>query len=88
MTVQLAKVLKDYLEEIDEKKLREFQWYLGQHKQKGCHLIQTSQLENASRTETVDKLVQTYGEDGAVVETLDVLHRMKLNDLATKLLQG
>lgn len=88
MTEQIAKLLKDYLDEIDDTMLREFKWYLGQYREKGSRPIQRSQLEKTTRTETVDKLVQAYGDEGAMVTTVDVLYRMKLNDLATQLAQG
>lgn len=88
MTEQIVKLLKDYLDELDDNMLREFQWYLGQYKERGSRPIQRSQLENARRTETVDKLVQAYGDKGAVVTTVDVLYRMRLNDVATRLVQG
>lgn len=88
MTEQISKLLKDYLDELDDYMLRDFKWYLGQYKERGSRPIQRSQLENASRTEMVDKVVQAYGEEGAVVTTMDVLYRMRLNDLATRLAQG
>ncbi|XP_029706579.1 nuclear factor 7, brain-like isoform X2 [Takifugu rubripes] len=88
MTEQISKLLKDFLDELDDTMLREFKWYLGQHKERGSRPIQRSQLENTSRTETVDKLVQAYGAEGAVVTTVDVLYRMRLNDLATQLAQA
>lgn len=88
MTEQIAKLLKDYLDDLDKPMLSEFKWYLCQYKERGSRPIQRSQLENTSRTETVDKLVQAYGDEGAVVTAVDVLYRMRLNDLATQLAQG
>lgn len=88
MSEQISKLLKDYLDELDDATLRDFQWYLGQYRDRGSRPIQRSQLENTSRTETVDKMVQAYGDEGAVLTTLDVLYRMRLNDLATRLAQG
>lgn len=88
MTEQVTKLLKDYLEEMTDRMLTEFKWYLSQYKDKGSRPIQKSQLENTTRTETVDTLVQAYGESGAVVTMVDILYRMKLNDLATQLAQG
>lgn len=84
----MAKLLKDYLEEMNDSRLSEFKWYLSQHKQNGCRPLQRSQLESGTRTDTVDQLVQTFGEDGALVVAVDILYRMGLNHLATKLAQG
>lgn len=88
MAEQTSKLLKDYLEEMNDSMLSEFKWYLSQYQEKGCRPLQRSQLESSTRTETVDQLVQAFGGDGAVVRAVDVLYRMKLNDLATKLAQG
>lgn len=88
MTPQISKLLKDVLEEMTDRRLREFKWYLMQHRESGSQPVQRSQLEDSSRPETVDVLVQAFGAEGALITTVDILHRMKLNDLATKLAQG
>lgn len=88
MTPQISKLLKDVLEDMTDRRLKDFKWYLMQHRESGSQPIQRSQLEDSSRPETVDVLVQAFGEEGALITTVDVLHRMKLNDLATKLAQG
>lgn len=88
MTEQIAKLLKDYLEELNDTMLAEFKWYMSQHTETGARPVQRSQLETSSRMETVDKLVQAFGGDGAVVIAVDILYRMRLNDLATRLSQG
>lgn len=88
MTPQISKLLKEVLEEMTDRRLRDFQWYLMQHRESGSQPVQRSQLEDSGRTETVDVLVQAFGAEGALITTVDILHRMKLNDLATKLAQG
>lgn len=88
MTPQISKLLKDVLEEMTDRRLRDFKWYLMQRRESGSQPVQRSHLEDSSRPETVDVLVQAFGEEGALITTVDILHRMKLNDLATKLAQG
>ena len=86
--VPAPKLLKEYLDDLTEERLKEFQWYLVQIQTDGSRPIPKSKLEKATRVETVNKLVEAFGEDGAVEWTVDTFLRMKLNDLASKLVQG
>uniref|UniRef100_A0A3P8Y680 Pyrin domain-containing protein n=1 Tax=Esox lucius TaxID=8010 RepID=A0A3P8Y680_ESOLU len=58
------------LEELCKDELMKFQWYLQQADEliyQMCFVkIPKCQLDNADRIDTVDVMVQTYGNDGAV----------------------
>ncbi|XP_047464167.1 E3 ubiquitin-protein ligase TRIM35-like isoform X2 [Mugil cephalus] len=79
----VEKVLKEHLDELSQDELKTFQWHLTVRYQ----AIPKSQLENATREQTVDKMVQTYGEEPAVEITVDVFSRINRNDLQVKLTQ-
>lgn len=66
------------LEELVDKELRTFQWFLYSNVFGGFPHIPRSWIDGVDRLGTVDLLVQTYGYDGAVTITVDVLMRMKL----------
>lgn len=78
-----AKLLLNILEELVDQELVRFQWHL-------CHLdselhIPKSKIKDKKREETVDVLVQTFGDEFAVTVTADVLSEMCFNQLSKSL---
>ncbi|XP_042174825.1 uncharacterized protein LOC112241595 isoform X1 [Oncorhynchus tshawytscha] len=73
------------LEELTEEQLKIFQFDLSSDQLPGFPPIPESQLENTDRQNTVDQMVKRYGPEGAVRNTLKILRRMNLDDLAEKL---
>uniref|UniRef100_A0A8C7ND10 Pyrin domain-containing protein n=1 Tax=Oncorhynchus mykiss TaxID=8022 RepID=A0A8C7ND10_ONCMY len=76
------------LEELVTDELKMFQWFLNQDVLEGFSSIPSSRLENADRQDTMDKMVETYGPEGAVKISLEILRRMEQNNLAVKLQAG
>lgn len=74
----VPELLLDILEELVDKELRTFQWYLYSDVLEGFPHIPRSRIEGSDREGTVDLLVKTYGYDNAVTVTVDILTRMKL----------
>ncbi|XP_042367008.1 NACHT, LRR and PYD domains-containing protein 12-like [Plectropomus leopardus] len=67
------------LEELIDKELRTFQWFLYSKVLEGFPHIPKSRVDGVDRPGTVDLLVQTYGYNAAVTVTVDILMRMQLN---------
>ncbi|XP_051988965.1 envoplakin-like [Xyrauchen texanus] len=68
------------LDDLDRENLKRFRWYL---KQDGS--ISVSRLENADVPDIVDKMLECYGQNGALNKTLAILKKMKQNNLAEQL---
>lgn len=64
-----------------EKKLKKFKWHLVQGVKGFSQHIPKARLDKADHQDTVDKMVETYGLEGAKMITLEVLKKMKLIDL-------
>lgn len=73
------------LQQLSSEELKSFQWYLKQRVSGGSSPIPVSRLENAKREDTVDQMVHTYREAGALEMTHHILRKIKRNDLAGKL---
>ncbi|KAM4598577.1 protein NLRC3-like [Polymixia lowei] len=74
------------LKDLGGEELKEFQWFLSQDDVlPGFPAIPKSLLEKANRPATVDQMVQTYGHNGALEITLEVLEKISRNDLVQRL---
>ncbi len=74
-------LLLSSLEELFKADLELFQWNLV--KDHAC--ISKSEMENANRLKTVDKMVACFGREGAVKIMISILRKMNQNDLAKQL---
>ncbi|XP_030576333.1 NACHT, LRR and PYD domains-containing protein 3-like [Archocentrus centrarchus] len=83
----VPELLLGILEELVDKELRKFQWFLTNVSEGYTH-IPKSRVDGVDRTGTVDLLVQTYSYDGAVTVTEDILLKMNLKLWAEKLKEG
>ncbi|KAA0711546.1 hypothetical protein E1301_Tti006165 [Triplophysa tibetana] len=92
MMASVRELLVNSLRELKKDQLKAFQWHL-----KDLDGISTSELENADVLKTVEKIVERYKQEeavimmeeryrqGAVKITLDILRKMNQNQLAEKL---
>ncbi|XP_046881734.1 NLR family CARD domain-containing protein 3-like [Hypomesus transpacificus] len=76
------------LEKLGEDDLKTFQWYLQKKGLDGFDPIPKSRLEGAARTDTVDRMVDTYTLEGALKVTVEILRKMDQNNLAKWLMSG
>lgn len=60
--------------------LKRFQWHLTSQKH-----MSKSEMENSDVLDTVDKMVARFGPEGAVKITVEILRKMKQNNLAEQL---
>lgn len=82
----VPELLLETLVDLVAEDLRTFQWYLSSKVLEGLPHIPKSRLEGVDRPGTVDLLAQTYGYDGAVTVTVDILKKkMKFKLLAEEL---
>ncbi|XP_026101845.1 NACHT, LRR and PYD domains-containing protein 3-like [Carassius auratus] len=82
MMASVKELLVDSLKDLVEAELKEFHWRLM-----NAHLkfISKSDMERAEIFDTVEKMVACYGPHGAVKIMVDILRKMKQNDLADQL---
>ncbi|XP_051747386.1 NACHT, LRR and PYD domains-containing protein 12-like isoform X2 [Ctenopharyngodon idella] len=76
----IEELLLNSLMDLIEPELSQFQWHLKKHER-----ISNSEMENADRLKTVDKMVASFGPEEAVKTTLEILRKMNHNNLAEQL---
>ncbi|XP_067222736.1 NACHT, LRR and PYD domains-containing protein 3-like [Chanodichthys erythropterus] len=74
-------LLEKSLNELVQAELKEFQWHLVNDHE--C--ISKSEMENADRLDTLDKMVARFGAEEAVKITVKILRKMNQNNLAEQL---
>ncbi|XP_073690846.1 NACHT, LRR and PYD domains-containing protein 3-like [Garra rufa] len=74
-------LLKDSLMNLVTTDLELFQWHL----EKDHECISKSEIENANRLKTVDKMVGCFGQEEAVKIMVGILRKMNQKDLAEQL---
>ncbi|XP_051798163.1 NACHT, LRR and PYD domains-containing protein 12-like isoform X4 [Acanthochromis polyacanthus] len=81
-----SEVLKNILDDLDDDELSTFHGFLQQPNiVEGLPAIRENQLQIPKRCETVDLMVETYGDQRAVQMTRVVLEKIHRNDLLQKL---
>ncbi|XP_026101657.1 protein NLRC3-like [Carassius auratus] len=76
----VEELLLKSLEQLDKDGLKKFQWHL-----KKLKCISSSEMEDADRLKTVDKLVAFYRLEEAVKITVSILRKIGQNNLAVQL---
>lgn len=84
----VAELLLKTLEDLLKAEFDEFKWFLSLDLLGGCQPIPRARLQDASRIQTVDKLLKSYGEDTAVKITAEVLKKMKMNKATEELMSS
>lgn len=72
--------LLDTLDALDREKLKRFKWHL----QQDAH-VSAADLENADAIDTVDLMMACCGPERAVMITMNILRKMRQNQLAEEL---
>ncbi|XP_029610818.1 NACHT, LRR and PYD domains-containing protein 6-like [Salmo trutta] len=81
----VAELLLATLEDLLDVDLKTFKWHLTQDVLEGFPHIPLSQLENADRLDITNTMVETYGPEGAVKISLEILRKRNQNQLSDTL---
>ncbi|XP_078022246.1 caspase b-like isoform X2 [Epinephelus lanceolatus] len=81
----VPQLLLETLEELQDDDFETLKWYLSMNILEGCKPIPKSRLGKAPRTNTVSRMIESYGEESAVKVTVEILRKMGNNNAAEKL---
>lgn len=81
----VPELLLDILEDLKSDEFQLFKWYLSHAILENCKPIPKSHLEDASRANTVNKLMESYREEMAVKISVEILKKMSNNLAAEEL---
>lgn len=84
----VAELLLKILEDLLKDEFDVFKWFLTLDILESCTPVPRAHLQDASRFETVDKLLRSYGEETAVKMTAEVLKKMKMNNAVEQLMRS
>ncbi|KAL7403753.1 hypothetical protein ABVT39_004601 [Epinephelus coioides] len=81
----VPQLLLETLKELQDDDFETLKWYLSMDILEGCKPIPKSRLGKAPRTDTVSRMIESYGEESAVKVTVEILRKMGNNNAAEKL---
>ncbi|XP_049900337.1 uncharacterized protein LOC126390196 isoform X3 [Epinephelus moara] len=81
----VPQLLLETLEELRDDDFETLKWYLSMDILEGCKPIPKSRLGKAPRTDTVSRMIESYGEESAVKVTVEILRKMGNINAAEKL---
>ncbi|XP_076584500.1 pyrin-like [Chaetodon auriga] len=81
----VPELLIETLEDLIDDDFKKLKWYLTLQILDSCNPIRRSHLDTASRTETVSKMIESYGEESAVNITAEILKKIGYNNTAERL---
>ncbi|KAL7404288.1 hypothetical protein ABVT39_012569 [Epinephelus coioides] len=83
--MSVPQLLLETLQCLRSNDFETLKWYLSMDILEGCRRIPVASLENAPRTDTVSRMIQSYGEESAVKVTAAILRKMGNNNAADEL---
>uniref|UniRef100_A0A3Q0RFL9 Pyrin domain-containing protein n=1 Tax=Amphilophus citrinellus TaxID=61819 RepID=A0A3Q0RFL9_AMPCI len=86
MEKSVPEQLLDMLDDLGEQELERFHWYLQNVSVGHFPTIKRSRLENASRTRTVDLMVETYTPDHVMEVARSILKKINKGQAENKAL--